>query len=175
MFKVKILPGAEKLWEKLNTNFTEEQEWAIDYTVCSLQEDNAIVYNSIEERFEKILFTKNEEGEISEITETSVVCALMLEENDSEVASKLTEELGSFSKVQEALNENATTIETLSKEKSEFERKKVEFENNISTLTIENDSLKIKIKNLRKAIWIILNKLKLLLMKKMSWLSSERL
>lgn len=151
MSKVKILPGAEKLWEKLNTNFTEELGWAIDYTVCSLQEDSAIVYNSTEERFEKILFTKNEEGEISEITETTVVCAFMLEEDESKVAAKLTEELGSFAKVQEALNENATVIATLSEEKSEFERKKVEFENNISTLTIENDSLKTKNQELEES------------------------
>lgn len=56
------------LWMLLNPNYNEENGWAMDYAICDVYEEYAIVRNYAESIFERVYYTKNDETDSLEIT-----------------------------------------------------------------------------------------------------------
>ena len=149
------------LWSLLNVNYTEAGGWLIEYDICDIYDEYAVVRNYSEGCFERVYYTKNDETDSVELGE-HVRCYIM---DVSETEKKALEALhamneGTYEKVDEnfqaakdaveiannnlntkieefdALN---STVETLNNEKSNFETKIGELEETISTLTTERD------------------------------------
>lgn len=61
-FKRSDIEGFESIWQSLNPNYTEEAGWEVSYAVCSISENYALCYNYETLAFEKVMFSKSEEG-----------------------------------------------------------------------------------------------------------------
>ena len=151
------------LWSLLNVNYTEAGNWLIEYDICEVYDDYAVVRNYSEGCFERVYYTKNDETDSVELGER-VRCYIMdvseAEKNALDALHSMNE--GTYEKVDENfqaakdavetanINLNAkieefdtlnSTIETLTAEKSNFETKIGELEESISTLTTERDEI----------------------------------
>lgn len=149
------------LWSLLNVNYTEANNWLIEYDICEIYDDYAVVRNYSEGCFERVYYTKNDETDSVELGER-VRCFIMdvseAEKNALDALHAMNE--GTYEKVDEnyqaakdaaetAANDLAAkveeynvlsgTVETLTTEKSNFETKIGELEESISTLTTERN------------------------------------
>lgn len=147
------------LWSLLNVNYTEANNWLIEYDICEIYDDYAVVRNYSEGCFERVYYTKNDETDSVELGER-VRCYIMdvseAEKNALDALHAMNE--GTYEKVDEnyqaakdaaetAANDLAAkveeyntlsgTVEALTTEKSNFETKIGELEESISTLTTE--------------------------------------
>ena len=149
------------LWSLLNVNYTEANNWLIEYDICEIYDDYAVVRNYSEGCFERVYYTKNDETDSVELGER-VRCYIMdvseAEKNALDALHAMNE--GTYEKIDEnfqaakdaveVANTNLTakieefdalnsTVETLTTEKSNFETKIGELEESISTLTTERN------------------------------------
>ena len=149
------------LWSLLNVNYNEANDWLIEYDICEIYEEYAVVRNYSEGCFERVYYTKNDETDSVELGER-VRCYFIdvteTEKNALDALHAMNE--GTYEKVDEnfqtaktnaetAANDLAAkieeydnlsqTVETLTTEKSNFETKIGELEENISTLTTERN------------------------------------
>ena len=149
------------LWSLLNVNYSEANNWLIEYDICEIYDDYAVVRNYSEGCFERVYYTKNDETDSVELGER-VRCYIMdvseAEKNALDALHAMNE--GTYEKVDEnfqaakdaveTANNNLaakieeydalnSTVETLTTEKSNFETKIGELEENISTLTTERN------------------------------------
>ena len=147
------------LWSLLNTNYCEAGNWMIEYDICEIYDEYAVVKNYAEGIFERVYYTKNDETDSVEIT-NRVRCYFMdvteAEKTALDALHGLNE--GTYEKVDEnyqaakdaaetANNSLATKIEeyntlseTLETEKSNFETKIGELNESVTTLTTERDN-----------------------------------
>ena len=146
------------LWSLLNVNYTEANDWLIEYDICEVYDDYALVRNYSGGCFERVYYTKNDETDSVELGE-HVRCYIMdvteAEKNALEALHAMNE--GTYEKVDEnyqaakdaivtANNDLATKIEeyntlseTFETEKSNFETKIGEYNETVATLTTERD------------------------------------
>ena len=149
------------LWSLLNVNYSEANNWLIEYDICEIYDEYAVVRNYSEGCFERVYYTKNDETDSVELGER-VRCYIMdvseAEKNALDALHAMNE--GTYEKVDEnfqaakdaveTANTNLaakieefetlnTTVETLTTEKSNFETKIGELEESISTLTTERN------------------------------------
>lgn len=59
LFRLSDAEKAEKIWDALNPNFNEDGNWAVDYYICDVYEDYAIV--RAEDGFKRAYYSKNDE------------------------------------------------------------------------------------------------------------------
>ena len=149
------------LWSLLNVNYCEAGNWTIEYDICEIYDEYAVVRNYSEGCFERVYYTKNDETDSVELGDR-VRCFIV---DVSEAEKKALDALhamneGTYEKVDENFQASKTaaetaaadlatkieecnalsnTIETLTTEKSNFETKIEEQEEYISTLTTERN------------------------------------
>ena len=162
------------LWSLLNVNYTEANNWLIEYDICEIYDDYALGRNCSEGYFERVYYTKNDETDSVELGER-VRCYIM---DVTEAEKKALDALhamneGTYEKVDEnyqaakdaaetAANNLAAkveeyntlsgTVETLTTEKSNFETKIGELEESISTLTTERNDAQTQLNTANNTI-----------------------
>ena len=153
------------IWSLLNVNYNEEAGWLIEYDICEIYDEYAVVRNYAEGIFERIYYTKNDETDSVELGER-VRCFIMdvseaektaldalhnlnngtyekVDENYSAALADVEVKVGELNAANEALEakteEFNTLTETYNTEKSENETKIGELNESIATLTTERD------------------------------------
>lgn len=154
-FKVSDNQKYNFLWTLLNPNYNEECGWAVEYGICDIYDEYAIVRNYAECKFERVYYTKNDETDSLEITkkedcfivdvnaaEKAALEALhAINENTYEaIDTKFSTLTTDLENANTTIGELNTTIETISGQNSEFSTKIEELEGNISTLNIEKEA-----------------------------------
>ena len=111
-----------KLWETLNTNFSEEKEFLINYNICTINETSAIVFDLNNQTYNNINWEVNEDQtySFSELTPIEYV--------------ELTEDLNMIKEANEG------TFENIGEKFSEMNSKISEYENMISTFNTEREN-----------------------------------
>lgn len=149
------------LWSLLNVNYNEAGEWLVEYDICEIYDDYAVVKNYAEGIWERIYYTKNDENDsieinnrvrcyFTDITESEkkaldAVRAMnegtyeKLDENYQAAKDAVETAANDLAAKVEEYNALSSTVETLTTEKSNFEIKIGELEESISTLTTERD------------------------------------
>ena len=155
MFKVSDGQKYDFLWSLLNVNYNEENGWVVEYGICDIYDEYAIVRNYAEAKFERIYYVKNDETDSLEITNRED--CFIVDVNASEKAAltaihAMNENTYEAIDVKfEALNNDLTTandtiktlegdVENLSTQNSEYSTKIGELEGNISTLNTEKET-----------------------------------
>ena len=153
------------IWSLLNVNFNEENQWLVEYDICEIYDEYAVVRNYSEGIFERVYYTKNDETDsvelgdrvrcyIMDVSETEKAALDALHGLNSNTYEKVDEvystalaeveaKTGELNTANEALNakivEFDALTETYNTEKSENETKIGELNESISTLTTERD------------------------------------
>ena len=155
-FKVSDNQKYDFLWSLLNVNYNEESGWIVEYGICDIYDEYAIVRNYAEAKFERIYYVKNDETDSLEITNRED--CFIVDVNASEKAAltalhAINENTYEAIDVKfEALNNDLTTandtiktlegdVENLSTQNSEYSTKIGELEGNISTLNTEKETV----------------------------------
>ena len=146
------------IWSLLNVNYTDEAGWLIEYDICEIYDEYAVVRNYSEGIFERVYYTKNDEtdsvelGErvrcyIMDVTETEKTALKVLhglnnntyEKVDENYSAALTEIDAKNEELQNKITEINSLTETYNAEKSENESKIGELNECIATLSVERD------------------------------------
>ena len=153
------------IWSLLNVNYNEENQWLIEYDICEIYDEYAVVRNYSEGIFERVYYTKNDETDsvelgdrvrcyimdVSEAEKTALDALHGLNNNTYEKVDEVYStaladveaKTGELNTANEALNakivEFDALTETYNTEKSENETKIGELNESIVTLTTERD------------------------------------
>ena len=154
-FKVSDAQKFDYLWRLLNVNYSEENGWEVEYGICDIYDEYAIVRNYVEGKFERVYYVKNDETDSLEITKKED--CFIIDVNASEKAAldalhKLNENTyeaidtkyialnNDLNEANERVGTLNNTIEALENQNSEFSTKIEELEGNISTLNTEKEA-----------------------------------
>jgi hypothetical protein len=108
-FKVSDSQKYNFLWALLNPNCNEENNWAVEYGICDIYDEYAIVRNYAEGVFERVYYTKNDETDSLEITSKERCYIVDVNENEK----KALEALHALNNnTYEAIDENFTNMVT---------------------------------------------------------------
>ena len=162
-FKLSDNQKYNMLWTLLNPRFNEENEYIMDYAVCDVYDEYAVVFKFETGEYERAYYTKNDETDSLSIDkmETCYIIDVNADEKHAldvlhamngstyekidEVVSGLQSEVEEFNSKKE---ENDSTIATLQQDNERLESELAEANSNyttaletIETLTSENESL----------------------------------
>ena len=153
------------IWSLLNVNFTEAGGWMVEYDICEIYDEYAVVKNYNEGIFERIYYTKDDATDSVELgerarcyfvdvteAEKNALDALhnlnnntyeKVDEVYSNALAEVEAKAGELSAANDALTakteEFDALTETYNTEKTENETKIEELNNSIATLTTERD------------------------------------
>ncbi len=162
-FKLSDNQKYNMIWSLLNPRFNEENDYAMDYAVCDVYDEYAVVYGFESKAYERAYYVKNDETDSLSI-EKMEVCYIVdvnaeekhaLEvlhamnnntyEKIDEVVTEMQNKVDEFSSKNE---ENESTIATLQQDKERLENDLTEVNGNysnaletIESLTSERDEL----------------------------------
>ena len=161
-FKVSDNQKYDFLWALLNVNYNEESGWIVEYGICDIYDEYAIVRNYAEAKFERVYYVKNDETDSLEITnredcfivdvnasEKAALAAIhAMNENTYEAIDAKFESLNNS--LETANTDLATaniTIENLNNNVTELTNENSNFSIKIEELENENSTLKIEKEN----------------------------
>lgn len=162
-FKLSDNQKYNMIWTLLNPRFNEENDYVMDYAVCDVYDEYAIVFKFESGDYERAYYTKNDDTDslvidkmegcyIVDVNEEEKRALEVLHamnngtyEKIDEVVTNLQGEVESFNS---KIEENDTTIATLQQDKEKLESELQETKENytvalekINTLNSENESL----------------------------------
>lgn len=147
------------IWSLLNTNYCEAGGWVVEYDICEIYDEYAVVKNYADGIWERVYYIKNDETDSVEITNR--VRCYFLDVTEAEKAAleamhslnnntyekldenyqAMKEELDNANNNLNIKNEEYNTLnETFETEKTNFETKIGELHESITTLTTERDN-----------------------------------
>lgn len=155
-FKVSDGQKYNFLWALLNPNYNEENNWAVEYGICDIYDEYAIVRNYAEGVFERVYYVKNDESDSLEITNKER--CYMVDVNESEKRAldllqtlngntyeatyeKYNEISNDLVAANDTITERDNTIAAMTEEISKHSMKIEELNNGIATLTQEKDEV----------------------------------
>ena len=106
-FKVSDNQKYNFLWALLNPNYNEENNWTVEYGICDIYDEYAIVRNYAEGVFERVYYTKNDENDSLEITNKERCYIVDVNENEKNALDNL-HKLNN--NTYEAVDENFTSM-----------------------------------------------------------------
>lgn len=139
-FKLAFSQIENTIWDYLNPNYTEEGNWAVDYLICEIYDNYAVVRKLAESKFERVYYTKNENDELAfgEKVECKIVDVTETEYTALQAIQSINN--NSFEAIDTRLTEAENNFSALNQEKIELEQKIEENNNMISTLSMERDT-----------------------------------
>ena len=165
-FKLSDNAKFNAIWSLLNVNYSEANDWVVEYGIVDIYDEYAVVRNYFEGTFERVYYTKNDETDSVELGER-VRCYFLdvtesekkalealhglndntyekVDETYSNALAEVEAKTGELNTANEALEaktaEYDALTETYNTEKSENETKIGELNENIATLTTERDN-----------------------------------
>ena len=153
------------IWSLLTLNYNEANDWLIEYDICEIYDEYAVVRNYSEGIFERVYYTKNDETDSVELgervrcyfldvteAEKKALDALhglnngtyeLVDETYSNALAEVEAKTGELNTANEALETKTAEFdaltETYNAEKSANETKIGELNESIATLTTERD------------------------------------
>lgn len=153
-FKVSDSQKYDFLWSLLNVNYNEESNWLVEYGICDIYDEYAIVRNYAEGVFERVYYTKNNETDSLEITNKERCYIVDVNEAEKQalvslhglngdtyeaIDEKYTALDGELATANETIAERDNTINSLNEEISARDTKIEELGSEIATLNQEKE------------------------------------
>lgn len=154
-FKVSDREKFDAIWTLLNSNYNEENGWAIDYAIVDIYDDYAIVYNYENKCYARVNYTKNDEDNTVALGESTTIYAMYVTENEKNALEGLRAMNGdNFELIDEkfstAMSETAKANDKLEEANSQIEEystKISELESNLTTLNTEKETISTDFNN----------------------------
>lgn len=142
LYKLSDSNKADMIWSLLNPAYNEEGNWQVDYTLCDVFDDYAVVYNYAEHQYERVYYTKDDTNDSVSLGKIEKCYILDVSKSEKTALEALSQLNGStFEKV----NENFGLV-------SNFEQKFTEQANEISTLKLESETKDATISSLQTSV-----------------------
>jgi phage shock protein A len=149
-FKLSDGQKHEILFHLLNPKFNEEGGWSVEYMICEVYDEYALVYKYEEQIYERVYYTKDDVEDKIEITskERAYIIDVNLEEKKAlddlkgektyiQVVETIAEKEETISLLQGQVTTAEELIQSLTDENQTYTNKIAEVENTVNTLTEE--------------------------------------
>lgn len=149
-FKLSDGQKHEILFHLLNPKFNEEGGWSVEYMICEVYDEYALVYKYEEQIYERVYYTKDDVEDKIEITskERAYIIDVNLEEKKAlddlkgektyiQVVETIAEKEETISLLQGQVTTAEELIQNLTDENQTYTNKIAEVENTVNTLTEE--------------------------------------
>ncbi len=145
-FKLSDDDKFEAIWALLNTNYNEANNWTVDYGICAIYDDYAVVKNYENNTYERVYYKKDDSNDSLTLGERTQ-CFLVDVTKDEKIALDTLQKLNNstFEKVDENYSAAVQKI-------SENEQKINELNETISTLTVERDNANNSLSNVEESL-----------------------
>lgn len=138
-FKLSDGDKYEQIFNLLNTNFNEEENWTVTYGIGEIYDDYALVYNLETKEVFRAYYQKGEDTvTLGDMKKVYIIDITEEEKVTVDTLRRLNGE--TYEKVEPVLENAKENFEKI----SELEGKKVELENSVSTLNTEKSALEEK-------------------------------
>ena len=110
------------IWTLLNPRFNEENDYIMDYAVCDVYDEYAIVFNFENRGYERAYYTKDDASDSLEITKKED-CYIVDVNNEEKRALEMLHQLNgdTYEKIDENYSTLNSQVETLTEEKEQLE------------------------------------------------------
>lgn len=88
-FKISDGQKHDLLWAMLNVNYNEENNWTVEYGICDIYDEYAIVKNYAKGIYERVYYVKNDETDSLEITKREQCFIVDVNENEKKALEML--------------------------------------------------------------------------------------
>lgn len=155
-FKLSDNQKYNALWSLLNTEYTEEGNWTVTYTITEVYDDYALVFNFAEGQYERAYYTKDDENDtltINEVVKVFIIDVVEAEKNTIETLRMLNGD--TYELVSETLQNAGSTLEKLGEVEEEISvcnSKIVEFEEKVTTLESEKANSEVALNTANETI-----------------------
>jgi prefoldin subunit 5 len=137
------------LWALLNPNCNEENNWAVEYGICDIYDEYAIVRNYAEGVFERVYYTKNDENDSLEITNKERCYIVDVNENEKNALDNLHKmNNNTYEAIDESFTNMATELQTANENVAAANATIEERDNTINSLNDEISLNNTKIEEL---------------------------
>ena len=148
-FKLSDNQKFNMLWTLLNERFNEENGYMIDYVICDVYDEYAVIFNVNEGGYERAYYTKEDSSDSLRVDKKEACYIVDVNESEKHALEVLHAMNGdTYEKIDEAFTAKDEQIETLTNEKSaleeaqsEFSQKIEEHETTIATLEQDKETL----------------------------------
>ena len=138
-FKLSDNQKFDAIWTLLNSEYNEEGNWTISYSICDIFDEYALTYNYENSSYERIYYTKNDKTDTIELGEHIRVYIIDVTESEKQTLDTLRVLNGD---TYELVNENLTNAKENAEKVTELNGKISEYETQVSTLNTEIDTVK---------------------------------
>ena len=145
------------IWSLLNVNYNEENNWMVEYDICAIYDDYAVVRNYSEGIFERVYYTKDDATDSVELGERARCYFIDVTEAEKSALDALHDLNNStYEKVDETYSAALAEVEAktgeLNSANEALEAKNAEFEAAAEAHAAENSANETKIGELNEAI-----------------------
>ena len=142
LYKLSDSKKADMIWLLLNPAYNEEGNWQVDYSICDVFDDYALVYNYAKRQYERVYYTKDDASDsvsLGDVEKCYIIDVSESEKNALEALHKMNSD--TFEKI----DENCALA-------SDFEQKFTEQAGEISTLKLESETKDATISSLQTSV-----------------------
>ena len=141
-FKLSDNQKYNMIWTLLNTRFNEENDYVMDYSICEVYDEYALVYNFETQGYERVHYTKDDKTDSLELGEREVAYIVDVNEEEKRALDVLHQMNNStYEKVDEMVSGLQSEVASLKENVEEFTQKNEEQGAAISTLEQEKSDL----------------------------------
>lgn len=141
-FKLSDNQKHDAIWALLNTNYTQEANWVVDFAICDIFDDYALCYEYNTSNYYRVAYQKDDETDSVSLGEKTRTYIMDVSETELDALKALrTMNNESFEKIDEVFTENNNSIVTLTSEKAILESEKATFEEEKAVLENEKTAL----------------------------------
>lgn len=141
-FKVSDNQKYDFLWSLLNVNYNEENNWVVEYGICEIYDEYAIVRNYAAGTYERIYYAKNDETDSLEITNREQCYIVDVNEAEKKALTIIHGiNNNSYELIDERLTNAEASVISLTEENSIYSTKINELESQFSTLKTEKEGV----------------------------------
>lgn len=155
-FKLSDNQKYNALWSLLNTEYTEEGNWTITHTVMDVYDEYALVYNFVEECYERAYYVKDDETDSLSIERMEKVFVMDITEAEKDTVEVLRKLNGdTYELVSENLQNADANFEELNSAKEEISAcntKIVDLEEKVTTLESEKANSEVALSTANESI-----------------------
>lgn len=141
-FKLSDNQKYNMLWTLLNDRFNEENEYVMDYAICEVYDEYAVVFKFKTGEYNRAYYTKNDETDSLSIDKMEVCYIVDVNEAEKQALQAVhAMNNNTYEKIDEVVADLNTKVEDFTTQIDEFNSKIEENDTTIATLQQDNEKL----------------------------------
>lgn len=141
-FKLSDNQKYNMLWTLLNDRFNEENEYIMDYAICEVYDEYAVVFKFETGEYNRAYYTKNDETDSLSIDKMEICYIVDVNEAEKQALQAVhAMNNNTYEKIDEVVAELNTKVEDFTTQIDEFNSKIEENDTTIATLQQDNEKL----------------------------------